>query len=100
MTTTDKITLTVPKIFWTDHEARELVNEGDAIIWWENARQVRVTLTYEAALELLSDADYYATMNVGFDIDTDYRSICDSAARTVKALAKVGVTRAAAGWSN
>lgn len=90
------VTVTVPVMFWNDHEGRELVDDGDVVaVWWENYRQVKLTMTLAAARELLSDSDHYATQAAEFE----WPSLTNSAAATVRALAKVGITRASCGWS-
>jgi len=68
----ETFTLNIPKRFFEDHEARDLVNESgerETYIIKETKKRFIVQLSTADAEELLSDADYYSTEWVYMDSD-------------------------------
>lgn len=85
------VTVTVPRIFFEDHEARQLVmHSGDPADYTVKATKLRVTVRLHARDldDLRSDAHHYAGFT-GEDYGSN-RSVCNSARSTVRALRKAG----------
>lgn len=77
------ITITVPALFYSDHRNRDCGNSG--VIVSRNKVTVTVSLDQSAWLDLLSDADYYASFKGCADYQEN-RSLVDSAIRTLNRL--------------
>jgi hypothetical protein len=83
------IDVTVPAKFWFDHDNRGLVGDEDVVeVFFENARQVKMTLRLSAAQELLDDAKFYSDDQW---FDPEFKSLCRSARSTVRVLTEAGV---------
>jgi len=83
------VTVTVPRIFFEDHDNRQLVmHSGDRADYIIKATKLRVTVRLSAhdLDDLWSDANHYADFT-GCDYQWN-RSVCDSARSTVRALRK------------
>lgn len=87
-------TYRVPRIFFDDHEARDLPS---GTVVRRNDRFVYVDMTDDEAAELLSDARYYdddaLRAEARYEQNDFLLSICGSARSTVAALVKQGVVR-------
>ena len=76
------LTVKVPKRFYDDHVSRDLL--AGNVLRSSGAYYV-VEMDDETFKDLMSDADYYATMPPG-EMDSSYRGLIQSAQATVRAL--------------
>lgn len=84
-----RIILTLPIVFWRDHEDRGLVSSSGTYVQYVvgyKAKKIVVSLSVADALELLSDAEYYSDTSMGWEWELQY--LVSSARATVNAINK------------
>jgi len=96
-TPTPRITLTLPPVFFADHESRDCVCfSGEPSEYIErrinrkSGSKIVVRLDIADVADLVSDAYHYA--GSAGDFGFDFQGVCSSARATLLACAKLGYT--------